>query len=405
VNGWWLEADMAVAGRGSGRPTLEEVAARAGVGRGTVSRVVNGSPRVSDRTRAAVEQAVAELGYIPNRAARALAANRADAVALVIPEPETRLFAEPYFSDIIRGVSAELAEADLQLLLTLIRTPDERRRFAQYLGAHRVDGVLLISVHTDDPLPDLLEQMGIPTVLGGRRSAGETVPHIDSDNTGGARTAVEHLIARGRRTIATITGPLDMYVARCRLDGYCQALAGAGLPIREDRAARADFTEEGGSRAMHRLLERGVSPDAVFAASDVMAAGARRALRERGMRVPDDVALVGFDDSAVARHLEPPLTSVRQPIEEMGRAMVRLLREQIGAGAGAWTAGGAVRAGGAEAGAVRAGGAEAGAVSAGGAEAGAVSAGGAAGGVGGAGSPAEHLRLVLPTELVVRASS
>ncbi|MES4905922.1 MULTISPECIES: LacI family DNA-binding transcriptional regulator [unclassified Streptomyces] len=316
-------------GVGRARPTLEEVAARAGVGRGTVSRVINGSPRVSDRTRTAVEQAVAELGYVPNRVARALAANRADAVALVIPEPETRLFAEPYFSDIIRGVGAELAEADLQLLLTLLRTPKERQRFAEYLSAHRVDGVLLVSVHADDPLPDLLERIEMPAVLSGRRSAHESVPYVDCDNTGGAQSAVEHLIGRGRSTVATITGPLDMYVAQCRLDGYRAAIQAAGQEVDPGLIVAADFTEEGGRRAMSDLLEHRPGLDAVFAASDVMAAGARQVLRERGRRVPDDVALVGFEDSAVARHMDPPLTSVRQTTEEMGRAMVRVLLEEI----------------------------------------------------------------------------
>ncbi|KAK1179418.1 LacI family DNA-binding transcriptional regulator [Streptomyces sp. NPDC000941] len=316
-------------GVGRSRPTLEEVAARAGVGRGTVSRVINGSPRVSDRTRTAVEQAVAELGYVPNRVARALAANRADAVALVIPEPETRLFAEPYFSDIIRGVGAELAEADLQLLLTLLRTPKERQRFAEYLSAHRVDGVLLVSVHADDPLPDLLERIEMPAVLSGRRSAHESVPYVDCDNTGGAQSAVEHLIGRGRATVATITGPLDMYVAQCRLDGYRAAIQAAGQEVDPALIVAADFTEEGGRRAMRELLERRPELDAVFAASDVMAAGARQVLREQGLRVPDDVALVGFEDSAVARHMDPPLTSVRQTTEEMGRAMVRVLLEEI----------------------------------------------------------------------------
>jgi DNA-binding LacI/PurR family transcriptional regulator len=316
-------------GVGRARPTLEEVAARAGVGRGTVSRVINGSPRVSDRTRTAVEQAVAELGYVPNRVARALAANRADAVALVIPEPETRLFAEPYFSDIIRGVGAELAEADLQLLLTLLRTPKERQRFAEYLSAHRVDGVLLVSVHADDPLPDLLERIEMPAVLSGRRSAHESVPYVDCDNTGGAQSAVEHLLGRGRSTVATITGPLDMYVAQCRLDGYRAAIEAAGQEADPGLIVTADFTEEGGRRAMRELLERRPELDGVFAASDVMAAGARQVLRERGRRVPDDVALVGFEDSAVARHMDPPLTSVRQTTEEMGRAMVRVLLEEI----------------------------------------------------------------------------
>ncbi|MDT9681196.1 LacI family DNA-binding transcriptional regulator [Streptomyces sp. TRM76323] len=320
---------MAVNGRQGSRPTLEEVAARAGVGRGTVSRVINGSPRVSDRAKAAVSRAIAELGYVPNRAARALAGARTDAVALVIPETEARLFAEPYFLDIIRGVSAELADADKQLLLTLIRSRKERQRFEQYLAAQRVDGVLLVSVHADDPLPDLVRELDIPAVLNGRRSEAEPVAYVDSDNVGAGRSAVARLAEGGRRRIATITGPLDMYVARCRLDGYRQGLATAGLAADERLVAAADFTEEGGRRAMRELLERCPELDAVFAASDVMAAGARVALREAGRRVPDDVALIGVDDSAVARHMDPPLTSVRQPIEEMGRVMARVLLQEI----------------------------------------------------------------------------
>ncbi|MFD8013287.1 LacI family DNA-binding transcriptional regulator [Streptomyces sp. NPDC058955] len=322
---------MAVSGRQTGRPTLEEVAARAGVGRGTVSRVINGSPKVSEQAKAAVEKAVAELGYIPNRAARALAGSRTDAVALVVPETEARLFAEPYFLDIIRGVSGELASADKQLLLTLIRSDQERQRFEQYLGAQRVDGVLLVSVHADDPLPDQVRALGLPAVLNGRRREDEPVAFVDSDNTGAGRTAVAHLAARGRTRVATITGPLDMYGARCRLDGYREGLAEAGLAADDALVATGDFTEEGGRRAMRELLDRAPDLDAVFAASDVMAAGARAVLREAGRRVPEDVALVGVDDSAVARLMDPPLTSVRQPIEEMGRTMARLLLAEIAA--------------------------------------------------------------------------
>ncbi|WP_371629273.1 LacI family transcriptional regulator [Streptomyces sp. NBC_00341] len=315
--------------RSGGRPTLEEVAARAGVGRGTASRVINGSPRVSARTREAVEAAVAELGYVPNRAARALAGNRTDAIALVVPESESRFFAEPYFSDIVRGVGAALADTEMQLLLTLVGGDRERRRLAQYLTAHRVDGVLLVSVHADDPLPDLLEQLGMPAVMNGRRSAAEPLPSVDSDNFEGARGAVQHLVSRGRRSIATITGRLDVYASQGRLDGYRKALADAGLEPDERLIAPADFSEEGGVRAMRELLARRPDVDAVFAASDLMAAGARQVLREAGRRIPGDVALIGFDDSAVARHMDPALTSVRQPIEEMGRTMTRVLLDLI----------------------------------------------------------------------------
>jgi DNA-binding LacI/PurR family transcriptional regulator len=321
---------MAASGR-TGPPTLEEVAALAGVGRGTVSRVINHSPRVRDTTRQLVERAIAELGYVPNRAARALAGSRTDAVALVIPETEKRFFAEPYFSDIIHGVGDGLADTEMQLLLTLVRTEKERQRFLQYARARRIDGVLLVSVHRDDPLPDQLAAMGLPTVLNGRRSSAESVSYVDSDNQGGAGSAVRHLLASGRRGIVTITGSLDMHVARSRLRGYEEAVRGTQRSCGPSWIAHGDFTEESGRRGMAELLARHPGLDAVFAASDVMAAGALHTLRAAGRRVPDDVAVVGFDDSPIARHTDPRLTSVRQPVTEMGRTMARVLLEAIGA--------------------------------------------------------------------------
>jgi DNA-binding LacI/PurR family transcriptional regulator len=320
------------AGTSGGRPTLEAVAERAGVGRGTVSRVVNGSPRVSERTKAAVERAIAELGYVPNRAARALVTSRTDSVAVVVPETETRLFSEPYFSEIIRGAVAELSDADKQALLILVRTERERSRLADYLAAQRVDGVLLVSVHGRDPLPGMLERLGLPTVLGGRRNDAETFSYVHADNVGGAREAVQHLVAnRGRRVVATVTGDLDQEGARARLDGWRLALRDAGLDADESLVATADYSEEQGERAMRELLDgpRGAELDAVFAANDVMAAAAIQVLRAAGRRVPDEVAVIGFDDSFVARHTEPPLTSVRQPTEEMGRAMARILLAEM----------------------------------------------------------------------------
>lgn len=316
-------------GHGGGEPTLEDVAARAGVGRGTVSRVLNGSPHVSNRAKAAVRAAVRELRYVPNNAARALAGNRGDAVALVIPEPESKLFAEPYFLDVVRGLGAELADADVQLLLTLIRASKDRQRLAQYLGAQQVNGVVLVSVHDNDPLPDLLGRIGIPTVLNGRRSDTESLAYVDADNTGGAQSATAYLLGQGRRAVATITGLLDMYVARCRLEGYRRAVEAAGAAVDDSLIAPADFTREGGQAAMRALLERRPDVDAVFAASDVLATGALQVLREAGRRVPDDVALIGFDDSAIARHTNPPLTTVRQPTVDMGRTMARVLLEAV----------------------------------------------------------------------------
>ncbi|MFF3686520.1 LacI family DNA-binding transcriptional regulator [Streptomyces sp. NPDC002187] len=326
---------MAARGRPS-QPTLEQVAALAGVGRGTVSRVINKSPGVRDSTRHAVEQAIAELGYVPNHAARALAGSRTDAVALVVPETEKRFFTEPYFSEIIHGVGIGLADTELQLLLTLVRSERERTRFLQYARARRIDGVLLVSVHRSDPLPDLLAEMDMPTVLNGRRRGDETVSYVDSDNAGGARLAVRHLSAIGRRKIVTITGPGDMYVAQCRLRGYEEEVRTSCPDFAPSWVAGGDFTEESGRHAMTELLRRHGDLDAVFAASDVMAAGALHALRAAGRRVPDDVAVIGFDDSPLAQHTDPQLTTVRQPVEEMGRTMAGVLIEQMADPGAAW---------------------------------------------------------------------
>lgn len=310
-------------------PTLEQVAALAGVGRGTVSRVINNEAGVRESTRVAVQRAIAELGYVPNLAARSLAGRRADAVALVMTERDWRLFGEPFFSETVTAVGDAIAETPVQLLLTLVRTDAERQRFVEYARGGRVDGVLLMSVRAEDRLPDMLADAGLPTVLLGRRSGDEQITYVDADNVGGAREAVDHLLRGGRRSIATITGPLDMYVARCRLRGYRQALERAGLPASGSRTVEGDFTEASGRRAMGELLERHPDVDAVLAASDTMAAGALAVLRAAGRRVPDDVAVVGFDDFELARHTDPPLTTVRQPLEQIGRTMVRLLLEEM----------------------------------------------------------------------------
>ncbi|MCX4918723.1 MULTISPECIES: LacI family DNA-binding transcriptional regulator [unclassified Streptomyces] len=314
---------------GRQRPTIKTVAARAGVGRTTVSRVINGSELVSEKARAAVLAAIAELNYVPNSVARGLVTSRTNSVALVIPESESRLGSEPYFSAVIRGVSTALAETRTQLQLVLVRDQAERDQLTESVAERRVDGVLLVSVHEHDPLPGLLEDMGLPTVLAGRRSPEESLSHVHSDNAGGAAAAVEHLLGRGRRTIGTISGPLDMDVARSRLQGWRETLEKAGHEVPEGLVASSDFTEEGGGAAMRSLLEQVPALDAVFVASDVMAAGALAELRRQGRRVPDDVAVVGFDDSIIARHTHPPLTSVRQPVEEIGSTIARILLAEI----------------------------------------------------------------------------
>jgi DNA-binding LacI/PurR family transcriptional regulator len=313
-------------GSGNGRGiTLDEVARAAGVSRATVSRVVNGKPQVRREARRAVERAVLELGYVPNAAARSLVTRRSGSIGVVITEPTGRLFEDPFFPRLLRGVGAELAARELQLVLLMPQSPSEESRIERYVSAGHVDAVLLVSLHGNDPLPAALASRGIPVVLGGRPPRGAEVSYVDVDNVQGARSAVEHLASAGRRAIATIGGPPDMPAGVDRLAGYRQALEAAGLVLDHRLEAVGDFTQEGGVAAMTRLLEARPGLDAVFAASDLMAAGAARVLRDSGRRIPDDVALVGFDDSPIATTTDPQLTSVRQPIEEMGREMVRLL--------------------------------------------------------------------------------
>ena len=316
--------------RSDGRPTLEAVAARAGVGRGTVSRVVNGSSQVSARAREAVLSAIDDLGYVPNRAARSLVTRRTDCVALVVAESEDRLFAEPFFAGVVRGVSAEIADTAFQLWLAMIDMSTDRSRLGQHLTTQHVDGAMLLSLHGDDSLPRQLEDSGLPTVLGGRPAGFTPSSYVDVDNHAGARLAVDHLVARGRRRIATIAGPQDMQAGVARLEGYRGALADAGLLDQNDGlVAYGQFTESSGQTAMQELLSRRGDIDAVFAASDPMAFGAMRAVKRTGRRVPEDIALVGFDGSPAAGNTEPPLTTVHQPAEAMGRHMARLLLARI----------------------------------------------------------------------------
>ena len=312
-----------------GQPTLEEVATRAGVGRGTVSRVINGSPQVSERTRRRVLRAVDELGYVPNMAARALVTRRSGAIALVISEPEERIFGEPFFAGVIRGITSVVGEASRQLVLALVQTREQVDRLDSYLTPQHVDGVLMLSAHDADTLPARLLGRGLPIVLCGRPSDVAGISYVDVDNHGGAVEAVTHLVAQGRRRVAAICGPHDMIAGRDRLDGYRKALVAAGLEVDEAMVEEGDFSEVSGATAMRALLERCPDIDAVFAASDLMALGAMRVLREAGRRVPQDVALVGFDDGPLAAVSDPPLTTVHQPMEQLGREMAQLLLAQI----------------------------------------------------------------------------
>ncbi|EGX56895.1 LacI family transcriptional regulator [Streptomyces zinciresistens K42] len=278
---------------------------------------------MSRAKREAVERAVRELGYVPNPTARALASSKVGAVVLAASSDETGLFADPFFAEIIVGVSGALEETDLQLLLVLANTPRGRDRLQQVIRSRRADGIMLMALRGDDPLGRLAEVAGMPVVFGGLPLAGEPRWYVDVDNRGGARLAADHFVRAGRTRPVMITGQVDSQVSVAREQGFAEGLTLAGVPLLG--VSSGAFQVEGGAEAMEQLLDAHPQLDAVFAASDGMALGALQVLRRRGRLVPENVSVIGFDDLAGARHANPPLTTVRQPVRALGHEMARML--------------------------------------------------------------------------------
>lgn len=311
------------------RPTIEDVARVSGVSRGTVSRVLNGGHWVSPESAAAVEAAIRDTGYRVNPHARSLVTARANSVAFLLTETQDRLFADPNFATLMQGAADALAEQDLPLVLIMAGTPAEQRRAKDFILGGHVDGALLVSSHGGlEKFLGSLVSADVPVIscgvpLGFERRIG----WVGTDDLEGAREMTAHLRDQGRRTIAHITGPLDMVGGRNRLAGFELELGDA---FDASLVAEGDYTRESGERATRELLDRAPGIDAIFAANDAMAAGAIEALHAAGRRVPDDVAVAGFDDAPIASHTDPPLTTMRQPFERISREMVRVLLDVIG---------------------------------------------------------------------------
>ena len=309
------------------KPTIRDVAAAAGVSRGTVSRVINGGHWVSPEAREAVDEAIRRTGYTANHHARSLATGRANSLAFLLTEPQHLLFADPTFALLLRGAAEALAQRSMTLVLLVAGTPAERANVAHFVSAGHVDGVLLISSHESDPILEELLAAGVPTVCCGI-PLGHTlqVPTVSVDEVGSARAMTRYLLDQGHRRIAMIAGPHDTPGGRFRLVGFREEMGDAFDPALVEEG---DYGQDSGAAAMTRLLERGDDIDAVFAASDLMASGAIVALRRAGLRVPEDVAVAGFDDSGLAATHEPPLTTMRQPWDRISEGMVALLLDVI----------------------------------------------------------------------------
>ncbi|WP_037607608.1 LacI family DNA-binding transcriptional regulator [Streptacidiphilus rugosus] len=307
-------------------PTIHDVAREAGISRGTVSRVLQGGHNVSPEALKAVNAAIKKTGYVVNRHARSLVTQRSDSVAFLLTEQQDRFFEDPNFNLLLRGCTEALAVHDIPLLLMIAGTEEERRRIGRYITSGHVDGVLLVSSHSGNPMVELLHEARMPVVACGK-PLGQvtTTPYVAADDREGARRLVQHLVATGRRRVATVTGPLDTPGGVDRLSGYREVLTEAGLGYDPALVVEGDYSRAGGALAMERLLAQAPDLDAVFVASDLMADGALAALDRAGRRVPDDVAVGGFDDSSIAAATRPPLTTVRQPWSRISAEMVRLL--------------------------------------------------------------------------------
>jgi len=306
--------------------TLEDIARIAGVSRSTVSRVINGDEKVKAETRERVEAVIRQLNFQPNLAARSLAAHHTGIIGVVIPAGVSQIFADPYFGTLIQGASSACYSHDYSMMLWLAEPAYERRMIRQILHGGLLDGVLVSSMLIDDPIVQALYESQMPFILIGRHPTLQ-VNYVDVDNIDGARKATLHLLTQGRRRVGTITGPHNMIAGIDRLQGYREALEVYGLPYNPELVAEGDFSERSGYEAAQRLLPQ--HPDALFIANDVMALGALRALRQTHLRVPDDVAIVGYDDGPAAAQFEPPLTTVYQPIHEMGLVATETLLDII----------------------------------------------------------------------------
>jgi DNA-binding LacI/PurR family transcriptional regulator len=307
----------------TGRPTLADVAMLAGVSPATVSRVINGSARVSHRARTQVEHAIDRLGYVRDRPV-----SRGHSIALVICDDDSRAFTDEFLARLLTGIRRALGD-ERELVVMVTGRTGHRSTVPGYLRGGRADGVLLLSAY-DTPCASLIPA-GLPALLCGRPLWATPLPYVGADDRGGARAAVDYLARSGRREIGTIAGPPDRAAGVDRLAGYRTAMAEMGAET-SGLITYGDFHQASGDHAMNRLLDRHPDIDAVLAASDQMAVGALRALHRTGRRVPDDVAVVGFDDTPIAGRVRPRLTTVRRPVEEMGARLAReLLRRITGA--------------------------------------------------------------------------
>jgi LacI family transcriptional regulator len=312
------------------RTTIRDIARAANVSVATVSAVINGKPsniRISEETRERVLQVCRETNYSPNVHARRLARNRAETVAFLTPPPG-RAREMHLFGAMLTGIQEELARRRYSLILEMTTVEFlQEQRYMRWVRDKSVDGVMAWALDDRHPIISDLVKTGMPLVFIGSKPAGDRIPYVKSDERKGASQAVRYLIENGRRLIAHIAGPFTSDIGRERYEGYREEIARSIGEMPAHYLRLGDFTEASGYECMKDLLRLSPRPDAVFAGNDHMAYGAMMAIEEAGLHIPDDIAVVGADDTELARLIRPALTTVRLPMREMGAlAAKKLLR-------------------------------------------------------------------------------
>lgn len=305
-------------------PTIKDVARKAGVGVGTVSRVFNRSPLVSQKTQDKVLAAAEELDYYPDASARRLVRGKTRTIAYIERHAVSRPFVDAFAAQVLRGIHAVISQAGYHVLVEpSFSDQNENQRIMQLIREKHADGIIISGPRIDDPIFEMLAGEDIPIVLQGQLP-GSGLPSVDADNLHGAQMAVEHLIKLGHQKIGMITNsPLDYTASQSRRDGFEQAMRQTQLLLNPGWILTGAFTPESGYEAMSALLKQDLT--AVFVASDSVALGAYHAVRESGKTIPEDISVIGFDDIPWAAYFAPPLTTVRLPAREIGQEAARLI--------------------------------------------------------------------------------
>ena len=310
-----------------GRITIKDIAERAGVSKGAVSYALNGRPGVSDDTRDRIVAIANELGWYPNRAARALSAARADACGLVLARPARTIALEPFFMEFIAGVESELATRSIALTLQLVRdVHEEIAVYRRWFGEHRVDGVLVVDLRLDDPRIDELVRIGLPAVVVGGPLEGDILPAIWHNEAAVVTEATRYLAALGHTRIAHVCGVAHFVHTQQRVKAFLDSIRELGL---EGETVETDYSAESGARATRKLLSSPAPPSAILFDSDLLAVTGLGVAQQMGFSVPDDLSIVGWDDSLISQVVHPPLTAITRDITAYGVEAARHLLAAI----------------------------------------------------------------------------